>query len=154
MMKAATHLGTKQPRVGRHGTSAGITLIELLVVMVIISLFATVVGLARETGRVDQARQTAARTQIAEFSTAFDLFRLDVGRYPTMEQGLQALRIAPAGVNNWDGPYLQRDIVPDPWGTPYVYRIPGEHGDIDLISYGADGVEGGEDDNRDIVSWE
>ena len=153
MMNAATHPGTKHPRVTRRGASAGITLIELLVVMVIISLFATVVG-TRVIGRVDQARQTAARTQIAEFSTAFDLFRLDVGRYPTMEQGLGALRIAPAGVNNWDGPYLQRDIIADPWGTAYVYRIPGEHGDFDLISYGADGVEGGEDDNRDIVSWE
>ncbi len=153
MMKAATHLGTKHPRVTRRGASAGITLIELLVVMVIISLFATVVG-TRVIGRVDQARQTAARTQIAEFSTALDLFRLDVGRYPNMEQGLGALRIAPAGANNWDGPYLQRDIIPDPWGTPYVFRIPGEHGDFDLISYGADGVEGGEDDNRDIVSWE
>lgn len=152
MMKAATHHGTKR-RAGRHGRSAGITLIELLVVMVIISLFATLVG-TQVIGRVDEARQTTARAQIAEFSTALDLFRLDVGRYPTMEQGLQALRTLPPGVTNWDGPYLQQNIPPDPWGTSYVYRNPGEQGDFDLISYGADGVAGGEDDNRDIVSWE
>ena len=117
MMNAATHPGTKHRRSTRRAVSAGITLIELLVVMVIISLFATVVG-TRVIGRVDQARQTAARTQIAEFSTALDLFRLDVGRYPNMEQGLQALRIAPAGANNWDGPVSATRHHPRPLGHP------------------------------------
>jgi general secretion pathway protein G len=134
-------------------SQSGITLIELLVVMVIISLFATLVG-TRVMGRVDQARQTTASSQIAQYSSALDLFRLDVGRYPTQAEGLQALRTAPGGLDRWDGPYVQRDIGDDPWGNPYVYRIPGEHGDFDLLSWGADGAAGGEDDNQDIVSWQ
>ncbi len=131
----------------------GITLIELLVVMVIISLFATLVG-ARLFQNVDRARQTTAKVQISEFESVLDLFRLDVGRYPTASEGLQALRVAPPGVGNWDGPYLRRDVPSDPWDRSYVYRSPGQHGDFDLISYGADGVEGGEDENQDIVSWQ
>ena len=131
----------------------GITLIELLVVMVIISLFATVVG-QRLFQNVDRAMQTTAKVQISEFESVLDLFRLDVGRYPTVQEGLQALRVQPPNVPRWDGPYLRKDIPLDPWGTPYAYRFPGEHSDFDLISYGADGLEGGEDQNRDIVSWQ
>jgi general secretion pathway protein G len=128
-------------------------LIELLVVMVIISLFATLVG-ARLMGNVDRARQTTAKAQISEFETVLDLFRLDVGRYPSVEEGLQSLRSEPNGVGRWDGPYLAKQLPSDPWGNAYVYRYPGQYGDFDLISYGADGAEGGEENDLDIVSWQ
>ncbi len=129
----------------------GITLIELLVVMVIIALFATLVG-GRVFRNVEKARQTQARQQIAEFETMLDLYRLDVGRYPTTEEGLQALQARPAGVENWDGPYIKKDVPMDPWGKPYVYRQPGQRGDFDLMSLGLDGREGGEGENSDIVN--
>ena len=130
----------------------GITLIELLVVMVIIAMFATLVG-ARLFKQVDKARQVQAKTQIQEFESVLDMYRLDVGRYPNTEEGLQALRTKPSGVENWDGPYLKKDVPLDPWGHAYVYRFPGQHGDLDLMSYGSDGQEGGEGDATDIVNW-
>jgi general secretion pathway protein G len=133
-------------------TNKGITLIELLVVMVIIAMFATLVG-ARLFRNVEKAHQTTAREQIAQFESVLDLYRLDVGKYPSTADGLEALRTRPAGVENWDGPYLRKDVPPDPWGHPYVYRFPGQHGDFDLISYGADGQEGGEGENSDINNW-
>ena len=132
---------------------SGITLIELLVVMVIISLFATLVG-ARLFSNVDKARQTTAKAQISEFETVLDLFRLDVGRYPTASEGLQVLRVDPGGIRNWDGPYLGKQVPMDPWGNPYVYQFPGQHGDFDLLSLGSDGQQGGEDVDMDIVSWQ
>ncbi len=135
------------------GRQRGVTLIELLVVMVIISLFATVVG-ARLFSNVDRARQTTAKAQISEFETVLDLFRLDIGRYPTAAEGLQALRNDPGGISNWDGPYLAKQVPMDPWDGAYVYRYPGEFGDFDILSLGADGQEGGEDENLDIVSWQ
>ena len=130
----------------------GLTLIELLVVMVIIALFATLVG-QRLFRNVERARQTTAKAQITEFESVFDLFRLDVGRYPNTEEGLQALRVRPANVENWDGPYLKKDVPLDPWNHPYLYKCPGQHGDFDVLSYGADGQEGGDGDGVDIVSW-
>lgn len=132
---------------------AGITLIELLVVMVIISMFATLVG-ARLFRNVDKARQTTAKAQISEFETVLDLFRLDVGRYPTASEGLQVLRVNSGNIQNWDGPYLVKQVPLDPWGAPYVYRYPGEYGDFDILALGADGQSGGEDQNQDIVSWQ
>jgi general secretion pathway protein G len=131
---------------------AGITLIELLVVMVIIALFATIVG-SRVGRSVDKGKKVAAKSQISEFESMLDQFKLDVGRYPTNEEGLQALRTKPANVTNWDGPYSKKDLPLDPWGRSYVYRFPGTHGDFDLLSYGADGQEGGDGDNADITSW-
>ena len=131
---------------------AGITLIELLVVMVIIALFAAIVG-TRVGRNVDKAKQVAAKSQISEYESALDQFKLDVGRYPSNEEGLSALRAKPENAPNWDGPYLKKDLPMDPWGRPYVYTFPGTHGDFDLMSYGADGREGGEGDNADIVSW-
>jgi general secretion pathway protein G len=136
----------------RRRTQAGITLIELLVVMVIIALFATIVG-TRVGRNVDKAKQVAAKSQISEYESAIDQFKLDVGRYPTNEEGLQVLRTNPANVQNWDGPYLKKDLASDPWGRPYIYRCPGMHGDFDLLSLGADGQEGGSGDNSDIVNW-
>jgi general secretion pathway protein G len=131
----------------------GITLIELLVVMVIIAMFATLVG-QRLFRNVERARQTTAKAQISEFESTLDLFRLDVGRYPTLEEGLQALRAAPGGLENWDGPYLRKEVPLDPWNRPYLYRFPGQHGDFDLLSLGADGQEGGEGEATDIVNWQ
>jgi general secretion pathway protein G len=130
----------------------GFTLIEILVVIIIIGLLAALVG-PRLFGKVSIAKQKAAKAQIELFGTALDAFRLDVGKYPTTEEGLKVLREKPSGVDNWQGPYLPKEIPTDPWGKPYVYKAPGEHGDYDLISYGLDGVEGGEGENQDVVSW-
>jgi general secretion pathway protein G len=130
----------------------GITLIELLVVMVIIAMFATLVG-SRLFRNVEKSRLTVAKEQISELESALDLFRLDVGRYPTTDEGLQALRVRPAGVENWDSPYLKKDVPLDPWNHPFIYRCPGQHGDFDLFSYGADGQEGGDGDGADIKNW-
>ena len=123
-----------------------------MVVMVILALFATIVG-QRLFRSVERGRQTTAKAQISEFETVLDLFRLDVGRYPANEEGLQALRVRPASLQNWDGPYLKKDVPLDPWGHPYVYRFPGQHGEFDLMSLGADGQENGEGESADIVSW-
>jgi len=136
----------------RRRRDAGITLIELLVVMVIIAMFATLVG-ARLFRNVDKAKQTQAKAQIQEFESVLDMYRLDVGRYPSTEEGRQALQVKPANVANWDGPYLKKDIPLDPWGHPYVYKFPGQHTDFDLYSLGGDGQEGGEGNNADIVNW-
>jgi general secretion pathway protein G len=130
----------------------GFTLIEILVVVIIIGMLAALVG-PKLFGKVGTAKLSAAKAQIELFGTALDTFRLDVGRYPTAEEGLKALREKPSGVEGWQGPYLPKEIPIDPWGTPYVYKSPGEHGDYDLISYGLDKVEGGEGENQDIVSW-
>ncbi|MGA2027049.1 MAG: type II secretion system major pseudopilin GspG [Syntrophobacteraceae bacterium] len=129
----------------------GFTLIELLVVMVILSLLAAFVG-TDFFKHIGTSKQKAAKTQIEMFGTALDTFRLSVGRYPTTTEGLQALRTNP-GLDLWDGPYLRKEVPMDPWGRPYIYNCPGQHGDYDLISYGADGQEGGEGENADIVSW-
>ena len=130
----------------------GITLIELLVVMVIIAMFATLVG-QRLFKNVEKARQVAAKSQITEFETVLDTYRLDIGRYPTNEEGLQALRTRPGNLEKWDGPYLRKDLPLDPWGHPYMYRFPGQHGDYDLMALGSDDQEGGEGEATDIVNW-
>ena len=136
----------------REKKERGITLIELLVVMVIIAMFATLVG-QRLFRNVERARETQAKAQISEFESVLDTFRLDVGRYPTGEEGLQAMRTRPGTLERWDGPYLRKDVPLDPWQHPYVYRFPGQHGDYDLLSLGADGQEGGEGENADVVNW-
>ena len=128
----------------------GFTLIELF--MVIIGLLAALVG-PRMFGKVGKSRQNAAKAQISLFETALDTYRLDVGKYPTSEQGLEALRVQPDGVEKWDGPYLPKDVPSDPWGNLYVYQSPGENGDYDIISLGADGKSEGEGEDTDIVSW-
>jgi len=130
----------------------GFTLIELLVVLIILGLLAALVG-PRLFGRVDTARQQAAQTQIEIFSGALDTYRLDNGKYPTTEEGLEALMEKPGDLPNWAGPYLKKEIPKDPWGNDYVYKSPGEHGDYDIICYGEDGQEGGEGNSTDIVSW-
>jgi general secretion pathway protein G len=132
---------------------AGITLIEMLVVVTIIALFAALVA-PRMFKQSDRAKVTAARAQINSFMTALGSYKLDTGVFPSTEQGLQALRVAPANLAQWQGPYLPQEIPVDPWGHPYLYKFPGEHGDEpDLICYGADGQPGGDGINADIVSW-
>lgn len=130
----------------------GFTLIELLIVMIILGLLAALVG-PQMFGKVGTSRQKAAKAQISLFETALDTYRLDVGKYPRTEQGLQALRVKPDGVQRWAGPYLPKQVPLDPWGNPYKYTCPGEHGDFDLVSLGADGNSGGEGEDLDIVSW-
>jgi general secretion pathway protein G len=137
----------------RKTRNAGVTLIEMLVVVTIIGLFAMLVA-PRMLQRGDIARATAARAQINSFMTALGTYKLDTGLFPSTEQGLQALRVRPENLNLWAGPYLPQEIPVDPWGRPYIYKYPGEHGDEpDVISYGADGQPGGESINADIVSW-
>jgi general secretion pathway protein G len=131
----------------------GFTLIELMVVMIILGLLAALV-VPRMFGRIGEARQKAANAQIELFGTALDSFYLDVGRYPTTAEGLEALITQVSDSEGWNGPYLKKTEIPaDPWNNPYHYESPGKHGDYDLYSFGADNAEGGEGDNGDIVSW-
>jgi len=130
----------------------GFTLLELLVVMVIIGLLAGYVG-PRFFSQIDKSEVTTARAQIDAFEKGLDQYRIDLGRYPSTEQGLQALVSAPAGEARWRGPYLRKAVPADPWGNAYVYRQPGEHGEYDILSLGADGKPGGEDANADIANW-
>ena len=129
----------------------GFTLVELLVVMVIIGLLVALVA-PRFIRQEEKAKLKAARAQIELLGTALDTLRLDVGRYPTTEEGMEALTLS-KGIPKWDGPYLKKEVPLDPWGKPYIYRSPGEHGPYDLLYYGADGMPGGESDNADITSW-
>lgn len=141
-------------RLGRRASGQrGITLIEMLVVVTIIALFAALVG-PRLFSNVDKAKRTQARAQINSFMTALGAMKLDTGLFPPTELGLQAMRVKPESANQWAGPYLPQDIPMDPWGHPYLYKFPGDHGDEpDIISLGADGQPDGEGINADIVSW-
>lgn len=130
----------------------GFTLLELLVVMVIIGLLASFVG-PRFFAQIGKSETKTARAQIDSLEKALDQYRLDVGRYPTSEQGLAALMERPAGLTRWSGPYLKKAIPLDPWGNAYVYRAPGEHGEFDLLSYGKDGQPGGSGEAEDITNW-
>ncbi len=133
-------------------TDSGFTLIELLIVMIILGILAALVG-PRMFGKVGKSKQKGAKMQISLFETSLDTYRLDMGSYPDTDQGLPALREEPTGAKNWDGPYLPKEIPLDPWGNPYIYICPGEHGDYDIISHGLDGNPGGDDEKSDIVNW-
>lgn len=136
---------------GRRQAEAGFTLMELLVVLVIVGLLAAFVG-PMLYERISPAKQTAARSQIEGFATALDIYLVDMGQYPTTEQGLAALRVNP-GSPEWRGPYLRKEVPVDPWGNAYAYRAPGRSGGYEIVSFGSDGLEGGSDDAADIQSW-
>jgi general secretion pathway protein G len=138
----------------RHlkSTQGGFSLLELLVVMVIIGLLAGYVG-PKYFAQIGKSEIKAAKAQIDALGKSLDQYRLDTGHYPTTEQGLSALVTKPANENKWEGPYLTKALPADPWGKPYVYKNPGEHGDYDLLSYGKDGQVGGSGEAADIVNW-
>ncbi|MFP2769843.1 type II secretion system major pseudopilin GspG [Oceanisphaera sp. KMM 10153] len=132
----------------------GFTLLELLVVLVILGLLASLVG-PQVLRQLSGSKTKTAALQIKELGTALDLYRLEVGRYPTSNEGLSALISAPANTRGWNGPYLTKKTVPqDPWGNDYQYRAPGQQGEFDLFSLGADNQQGGTGENQDVVSWE
>ncbi|MBK1702605.1 type II secretion system major pseudopilin GspG [Thiococcus pfennigii] len=133
---------------------AGFTLVELLVVLAILGLLAGLVG-PQVMKFLGSSKTKTAQLQIADLAATMDLYRLEVGRYPTSDEGLEALVSDPGSVPNWNGPYLKKGKVPeDPWGNDYLYRFPGEHGTFDIWSLGADGREGGDGENADITSWD
>lgn len=141
-----------------YNNRKGFTLIEIMVVIVILAMLAAIVG-PKLMGRTDDAKVTDAKVQIKNIETALKLYKLDNGTYPATEQGLGALVTKPSvGVipkNYKDGGYLESKKVPqDPWGNDYIYVSPGEHGDYDLLSYGADGAKGGDGKNADITNWD
>jgi len=131
---------------------SGFTLLELLVVIVIIGLLVGYVG-PKYFSQIGKSEIKAAKAQIDALGKALDQYRLDTGHYPSTEQGLNALVTKPANETKWEGPYLTKAVPPDPWGRPYLYKSPGEHGDYDLLSYGKDGQPGGSKESEDVVSW-
>lgn len=130
----------------------GFTLLELLVVMVIIGLLAAYVG-PKYFAQVGKSEVKTAKAQIVGFEKALQQYRLDVGRFPSTEQGLEALRAKPADAGKWDGPYLEKAVPADPWGRGYIYAAPGEHGEFDLSSHGRDGRPGGDGLDADVTNW-
>ena len=155
--RAVFHKANGRPRqgdgCGRDRRQAGFTLLELLVVITILSLLAVSVG-SVAINYLGRARTDTTRLQIDQISAGLDLFRLDNARYPTKDEGLDALFEAPDGLPRWQGPYLQkRETLQDPWGFPFRYESPGQHGEVDIYSYGADNAEGGDGENTDVTSW-
>ena len=134
-------------------SDAGFTLLELLIVIAILGLLG-VVGTVQLVGYLGSARTDTAKLQLDQLSMALDLFRVDVGRLPTTGEGLGSLLMPPTDVARWRGPYLKKaEAINDPWGKLFSYKFPGEHGEYDLISYGADGKPGGEGENLDVANW-
>lgn len=133
--------------------SHGFTLVELLVVLAILAMLAGLVG-PRILGQLGGAKSKTAAVQIQDLEQAADLFKLDVGRYPTRDEGLAALVKRPSSAKGWNGPYLKKGLPDDPWGNPYHYNFPGQRGDIDIYSLGADNATGGDGENADIGNWE
>jgi len=141
-------------RVKYNRAENGFTLLELLVVLGIIALLAGIVG-PQVMKHMGTSKTKAARVQVEDLSASLDMYKLDVGKYPTTEQGLNALVEKPADTKRWNGPYLRKTKVPqDPWVQDYHYASPGEHGKFDIYTYGADEKEGGEGEDQDINSWE
>lgn len=133
----------------RKRQHAGFTLIELLVVLAILTLLAGLVG-PRVLGQLGGAKSKTAAVQIADLEKSLELFKLDVGRFPTTEEGLQALTAKPGAANGWNGPYIKGTVPNDPWGKPYKYTSPVAGGGIEILTYGADGAAGGDGENADV----
>lgn len=145
--------GLRRPAQRITGFEDGFSLVELLVVLSIILLITTV-AVPQVLRYLDRANADSARIAIENIGTSLDMFRLDVGRYPNDEEGLNALIKAPDNVARWNGPYLKRaEMIIDPWSRPYRYKFPGRHGDYDLYSFAADDAQGGEGVNKDVTSW-
>ncbi len=133
---------------------AGFTLVELLVVLAILGLLAGLVG-PQVMKFLGSSKTKTAKLQLEDLSATLDMYRLETGRYPTNDEGLDALVKKPGNAVNWNGPYLKKGDVPkDPWGFEYQYKFPGEHGGVDIWTLGADNREGGEGENADVKSWE
>lgn len=142
---------------GKYGTArqgeGGFTLIELLVVLAILGLLVALVT-PQMLKYLGKAKTDAARIDLHNIESALDLYRLDMSRYPTQQEGLSVLVAPPSGSTSWSGPYLKQRQAPlDPWRQPYVYRIPGEHGEYDLYTLGADNAPGGTGENQDVTNW-
>jgi general secretion pathway protein G len=136
-----------------YARETGFTLVELLVVLAILGLLVALAA-PRVMKYLGSARSDTARIQIEKLAGILDLYHLEVGHYPTDQEGLKALAEKPAQADNWNGPYLKsRESLIDPWGAPYVYHSPGEHGEYDLYTLGADGKQGGEGADKDITNW-
>ena len=131
---------------------AGFTLLELLVVLVIVGLLAGIVA-PRFFKQLGKSKADTAGAQIAGLEKALDQYRIDTGQYPSSEQGLAALNTKPADGARWNGPYLKKSVPNDPWDKPYQYRMPGEHGEVDIFSFGSDGQPGGTGDAADVQNW-
>jgi general secretion pathway protein G len=132
---------------------AGFTLLEMLVVLAIMGLLAAIVA-PQVLKYLGSSRTQTAKVQIQNIGAALELYRLDVGRYPSTEEGLNALVAAPGAAGGWNGPYLQKpSALKDPWGQAYLYRIPGQHGEVDVYTLGSDKVEGGSGEAKDVGNW-
>ena len=137
----------------RRNAQAGFTLVEILVVIGILGLLAAIAA-PQVMKHLGHAKTQAAKIEIRNIASALDLYRIDVGHYPRQEEGLAALVTKPSGADAWKGPYVQKQAsLADPWGNAYIYRVPGQHGEYDLLSYGADKAEGGTGEGEDITNW-
>lgn len=147
-MTIATSLQERRARRQR-----GFTLIELLVVLAILGLLAAVVG-PQVLKYLGSSRTQTARVQLQNITASLELYRLDVGRYPSQQEGLSALMAPPKTAPGWNGPYLRRaEALRDPWGNPYLYKMPGEHGEVDVFTFGNDGAAGGTGEAQDVGNW-
>lgn len=137
----------------RHSGARGFTLLELLVVLAILGLLAAIIG-PQVIRYLGSSRSQSARVQVKNVTAALELYRLDVGRYPSTAEGLQALVAAPPSAPAWNGPYIQQaSALVDPWGKPYLFRAPGQRGEVDVYTLGSDGLEGGDGEARDVGNW-
>jgi general secretion pathway protein G len=146
-------VGEHQHRGGLRARPRGFTLLELMVVLLILGLLASIAA-PRVSKYLRKAKTETAKIQVDALGAAVDSFNLDNGRFPTNDEGLKALMEAPAGLTSWDGPYLKKkDSLVDPWGKPYLYRLPGQNGDFDVYTLGSDQRDGGTGDGRDVGNW-
>lgn len=144
---------TVQPTHSLKKQASGFTLIEIIIVVIIMSMIAALV-VPKLFKKVEKSKQQITKTQIVMIENAIKMFKLDTGRYPSTEEGLNALLVKPNNVTNWDGPYLEKGIPKDPWGNAYTYVYPGKNYVFEIVSLGADAKIGGENEDKDITNWE